>query len=129
MPRGTTEVFTSQATYALNDPLRLTDVANVANIPVGSLVEGNGVGREVYVRSKDVGTGEITLSMPLYDAAGTQNYTFRRFKYVLDFSGFSQLSRFSMSDIEFLCRGRASGIMLAPRGDLSRQGLLFHRSA
>ena len=115
-----TEVFTSQATYALNDPLRLTGVTNVANIPVGSLIEGNGVGREVYVRSKDVGAGEITLSMPLYDAAGTQNYTFRRFKYILDFSGFSQLSRFSMSDIEFLCRGRASGVMLAPTG------LLFH---
>jgi len=74
-----TEVFTSQATYALGDPLRLTGVANVANIPVGSLIEGNGVGREVYVRAKNVGTGEITLSMPLFDAAGTQTYTFRRF--------------------------------------------------
>ena len=115
-----TEVFTSQATYALNDPLRLTGVANVANIPVGSLIEGNGVGREVYVRAKNVGAGEITLSMPLFDAAGTQTYTFRRFKYVLDFSGFSQLSRFSMSDIEFLCGGRASGVMLAPTG------LIFH---
>lgn len=114
------EVFTSQATYELNDPLRLTGVTNVANIPVGSLIEGNGVGREVYVRAKDVGAGEITLSMPLFDAAGTQNYTFRRFKYILDFSEFSQLSRFSMSDIEFLCRGRASGIMLAPTG------LIFH---
>jgi hypothetical protein len=112
----TPEVFTSQASYALNDPLRLTGVANVANIPVGSLVEGNGVGREVYVRARDVGAGEITLSAPLYDAAGTQNYTFRRFKYVLDFSGFAQLSRLIISDVEFLCGGRASGIMLSPTG-------------
>jgi len=111
-----TEVFTSQASYALSDPLRLTGVANVANIPVGSLIEGNGVGREVYVRAKDVGAGEITLSAPLYDAAGTQNYTFRRFKYVLDFSGFAQLSRLIISDVEFLCGGRASGIMLSPTG-------------
>jgi hypothetical protein len=112
----TTDVFTSQATYALNDPLRLTNVTNVANIPVGSLIQGNGVGREVYVRAKNVGTGEVTLSMPLFDAAGTQNYTFRRFKYVLDFSGFAQLSRFSMSNIEFLCGGRSSAVLLAPTG-------------
>ena len=116
----TTDVFTSQATYALNDPLRLTNVANVANIPVGALIEGNGVGREVYVRAKDVGAGQITLSMPLFDAAGTQTYTFRRFKYVLDFSGFSQLSRFSISGVDFLCGGRSSAVMLAPTG------LTFH---
>jgi hypothetical protein len=115
-----TELFTSLASYNPNNPLELTNVANVANIPVGALVEGGGVGREVYVREKNVAQQRITLSMPLYDAAGTQNFTFRRFKYILDFSGFEKLSKFSMSDIEFQCRGRASGIMLAP------SGLIFH---
>lgn len=111
-----TEVFTSLASYDPGDPLRLTGVANVANIPVGALVEGAGVGREVYVRARNVGTQEITLSMPLHDAAGSQEFTFRRFKYILDFTGFDQLSKFSMSDIEFQCNGRASAVILAPTG-------------
>ncbi|MCM2561726.1 right-handed parallel beta-helix repeat-containing protein [Lutimaribacter sp. EGI FJ00015] len=115
-----TQVRTSVASYNPNNPLELTNVQNIANIPVGALIEGGGVGREVYVREKNVAQQRITLSMPLYDAAGTQTFTFRRFKYVLDFSGFEKLSKFSMSDIEFLCRGRASGILLAPAG------LIFH---
>ncbi len=113
-------VVTSQATYSTNSPLTLSNVANAANIPVGSLVTGNGVGREVYVRDVNVGQQRVTLSRELYDAAGTQSYTFRRFKYMLDFSGFDDLSRFALSDIEFQCNGVASGIMLA------RQGLTFH---
>jgi hypothetical protein len=36
----------------------------------------------------------------------------RRFKYMLDFSGFQNLQRFVVSDIEFLCAGFASGLML-----------------
>jgi hypothetical protein len=111
-----TEVFTSLATYDPSDSRTLTNVANIANIPVGALVEGNGVGREIYVRSKNVGTGEITLNAALYDAAGTQNFTFRDFKYMLDFSGFSQLSKFTMSDIEFQCNSLCSAIRLAPHG-------------
>ncbi|MFY0682796.1 MAG: right-handed parallel beta-helix repeat-containing protein [Thalassovita sp.] len=111
-----TDTYTSSARYATSDPLHLTNVSNVANIPIGSLITGNGVGREVYVRAKNVSTQVLTLSEPLFDAVGTQNYTFQRFKYVLDFSGFSKLSKFSMSDIEFLCNGRASGVMLAPAG-------------
>ncbi|MDX1781351.1 MAG: glycosyl hydrolase family 28-related protein, partial [Thalassovita sp.] len=91
------DVFTSTASYATTDPLRLSNVANVANIPIGSLVEGNGVGREIYVRDKNVATQEITLSAPLFDAVGTQTYTFTRYKYILDFSGFQKLSKFSMS--------------------------------
>lgn len=119
-PDWDTEVVTSQASYDPNDPLRLTGVVNVANIPVGALVEGAGVGREVYVRARNVGTQEITLSMPLHDAAGAQQFTFRRFKYILDFTGFDKLSKFSMSDIEFQCNGRASAVILASTG------LIFH---
>lgn len=111
-----TEVVTSQATYDPNDPRKLSGVVNVANVPKGALVEGVGVGREVFVRDVNMGAGEITLNAPLYDAAGTQVFTFRRFKYLLDFGGFSALSKFIIDNIEFQCNGVASGIMLAPAG-------------
>ncbi len=111
-----TQVVTSQATYSSSDAKKLTGVVNVANVPVGALVEGAGVGREVYVRSKNVGAQEITLSAPLSDADGTQIFTFREFRYLLDFSGFSQLSKFVLDDIEFQCNGLCSGIRLAPSG-------------
>ncbi len=111
-----TSKITAQATYSASDPRKLTNVANIANIAVGALVEGSGVGREIYVRSKNVGAGEITLNAPLFDAEGTQNFTFTDFKYMLDFSGFSQLSQFALSDIEFQCGGLCSGIRLAPTG-------------
>lgn len=114
------DVVTSIATYSPNNARTLKNVVNVANIKVGSLVSGNGVGREIYVHSKNVANQEITLTQPLHDAAGTQNFTFTRFKYVLDFSGFEKLSKFSMSDIEIQCNNKASGILLAP------EGLIFH---
>jgi hypothetical protein len=111
-----TETVTSVATYDPAEARKLTNVINIANVPVGALVQGNGVGREIYVRSKDVGAAEVTLSAPLYDAAGTQEFTFDDFKYMLDFSGFSQLSKLSVSDVEFQCNGIASAIRLAPAG-------------
>ncbi|MEO1779460.1 MAG: glycosyl hydrolase family 28-related protein, partial [Pseudomonadota bacterium] len=111
-----TVVATSQARYAASNARKLTNVTNVANVPVGALVEGNGVGREIYVRSKNVGAQEIELSAPLYDAEGTQVYTFRRFDYLLDFSGFASLSLFIMSDIEFQCNGKCSAVLLSPGG-------------
>ncbi len=76
-----------------------------------------GVGREVYVRARNIGAGTLDLSQPLYGPAASQSYTFRRFRYVLDFSGFSKLSKFTLTDIEFQCRGAASGILLAPEGN------------
>jgi hypothetical protein len=111
-----TEVVTSLATYDPSDHKKLNNVVDIANVAVGALVEGNGVGREVYVRSKNVGAGEITLSAALYDAAGTQNFTFREFKYALDFSGFSSFSQFGMADIEFQRNTHCSAIRLAPAG-------------
>ncbi|WP_424987856.1 hypothetical protein [Microbulbifer sp. S227A] len=111
-----TEVVTSEASYSANSATTLTEVANIANIAVGALVQGNGVGREIYVRSKNVEAGELTLSAPLYDAQGTQNYTFSDFKYLMDFSGFAGLSKFVLSDIEFQCGGHASGVRLSPTG-------------
>jgi len=115
-PAWDTETFTSVATYNPSNPTRLKNVANVANIPVGALVQGSGVGREIYVLSKNEGAGEITLNAPIYDASGTQTFTFISFKYLLDFSGFSTLRKFGMEEIEFQCNGRCSAIRLAPSG-------------
>lgn len=113
------QVVTSQATYASSNSKTLTNVANVSNIKLGALVTGNGVGREVYVKAINVGQNKVTLSQELYDAEGTQNFTFRRFQYLLDFSGYSSLSQFILADIDFYCSGQASAVMLA------QDGLLF----
>ncbi len=115
----TTEV-TSDGSYSITNELRLTNVTNVANIEVGSLVIGAGVGREVYVTETNVGAATVTLSQPLYGASSSQTYTFRRFRYALDFSGFEYLTRLSFNNIEFLLDGRASGIMLP------KAGLILH---
>lgn len=110
------EEVTSQATYSASSGKTLSSVANIANIPVGSLVIGNGVGREVYVTSVNVSGQSLTLSQQLYDAEGSQTFTFTRFKYMLDFSGYEKLSQIVLDDIEFQGRGVASGIMMAPDG-------------
>ncbi|MBK5935073.1 pectate lyase-like protein [Rhodovulum imhoffii] len=115
-----TDVVASVAKYQRSNARQLTDVANIANIPVGALVEGVGVGREIYVRAKNVSARTLTLSQPLYAAASSQDYTFRRFKYILDFSGFERLDKFVLDDIEFQCDGASGGVMLP------QQGLAFH---
>jgi hypothetical protein len=117
-PSWTTGTVTSQASYASANPVTLTNVANVANIEVGSLVSGTGVGREVYVAARNVAAGTVTLSQPLWGAPASQTYTFRRFRYALDFSGFAQLSRLVLDDLDIQCNGLASGILLAPAGSI-----------
>ncbi len=111
---------TSQATYAAGNPYRLTNVANVANVPVGALVEGTGVGREIYVTERNVAAGELTLSQPLSDAVGTRTYTFTRYKYLLDFSGFERLDLFQLDGIEFQCGEVANGVLLPPQGTVNK---------
>lgn len=111
------EVVTSTASYSVASPKTLSNVTNIANIKVGSLVTGTGVGREVYVQAVNVGNQSLTLSQPLYAPNTSQTYTFTRFKYVFDFSGLSKLSQFQLSDVELLCNGRASGVMLSPGGN------------
>jgi len=110
-------VKTSSAKYLTTNKFELTNVTNISQIPVGSLVSGNGVGREVYVKSVDLANSKLTLSQPLYDAVGTQTFTFTRFKYMLDFSGFSGLSKFVFEHIDFRCAAKASAILLPPDGD------------
>ena len=105
-----------QGTYDPEQPRRLSDVSNLGAIPVGARVTGAGVGREIYVSETNPGAGTVTLSQPLYDAEGTQHYTFTRDAYALDFSGFAKFSKFEITDIEFVLKGEASGIMLAPEG-------------
>lgn len=117
-PGWDTGVVTSQASYDAGQPLVLTSVANVANIVVGSHVTGTGVGREIYVTSKNVGAGTLELSQPLWSAPGSQVYTFTRYRYALDFSGFTKLSRLQLDDIDIRCDGNASGVLLAPAGSL-----------
>ncbi len=109
---------TSSATYNPNQPLVLSNVANIGAIEVGSRVSGNGVGREVYVRAKNVAQGRLTLSQPLYGGAGTRNYTFDRYRYMFDFSGVGQVSRLNFVDIDFNCAGIASTIMLPTQGEM-----------
>ena len=111
---------TSIGTYSTSQTARLTGVANIANIPVGARISGSGVGREVYVTSKNVSAGTLELSKPLWAAAGTRTFTFDRFKYMLDFSGFSALSKFEVVEVEFQCFGQSSIINLSPGGELFR---------
>ena len=58
----------------------------------------------------------VYLSSPLYDAEGTQSFTFKRFKYLMDFSNYESLSQFVLDDIEFQGNGFSSGVMLASSG-------------
>ncbi len=114
-----TETVTSTVTYNTAQALQLSGVTNIAAIPVGSRISGTGVGREVYVTSKNVSAGTLVLSRPLQQA-GTRILTFSRFKYMLDFSGFAQNSKFEINSIEFLCGGHASCINLAIQGSVFR---------
>lgn len=107
---------TSSASYTVANNQTLTNVSNIANIEVGSLITGNGVGREVYVKAVNVGAQSLTLSQPLWDANSSQTYTFTRNRYVLDFMGFTKFSQFEIIECEFLCNGHASGILLPPEG-------------
>ncbi len=109
----------SSATYDPAQSLTLSNVANVASIEIGSRVSGNGVGREVYVRDKNVATRTLTLSQPLYGGAGTRSYTFYRYRYAFDFSDMEHLARFNFDDVEFLLNGICSGVMLAKTGDMN----------
>ena len=115
-----TQTVTRTATYSVGNPERLDDIDNVAGVPVGARVMGVGVGREVYVRDRNTGADRITLSQPLHGGSGTQNFTFERYQYMLDFSGFSSLRNFEMHDIEFRCRGRCSSVMLPEGGRILR---------
>lgn len=108
----TPDVVTATASYNPNDPFVLRNVQNIGTIAQGSLIEGFGVGREVYVTSIDETNSEIRLSEPLFRAAANQSYTFTRFKYMLDFSGFERVSNFNIDGVEFDGARVACGVLL-----------------
>jgi hypothetical protein len=110
---------TATATYTPANSYELTGVSNIGTIPVGALVSGTGVGREVYVRAKNNATNTLTLSQALWGGAGTRSYSFTRFKYMLDFSGFDKLARLEMHNIEFGCNALASAVILADSGSVN----------
>lgn len=112
----TTDVTTCKATHDPADARHLRDVEGCKDIPVGARVVSQGVGREVYVEAVDVATRSLTLSMPLYAATGTQKFSFHRYKYLLDFSGYDEVAQFQCQDLTLACDGVASGIMLATQG-------------
>jgi hypothetical protein len=109
-------VMSAQASYSTSNPTELTSVANIANVPVGARVSGTGVGREVYVKSKNTGAGTLTLSQPLFGAAGVQTYTFTKMQHLLDFSGFATTDRFELHQLDLILRGEANGINLPTEG-------------
>lgn len=111
------ETTSSAAKYNPANPFKLTDVANVSDILPGSVVTGNGVGREVYVKTVNIGAQEVELSQPLWGPAANQTYTFTRHKYVIDFSGFSQINRMNFTEVEFQCNKFASAVMLPRDGE------------
>lgn len=117
-PAWDTSTWTSQATYNPSSPMRLTNVANVAAIEIGSRVIGNGVGREVYVNGKSVEGGWLSLSQPLFGGAGTRNYSFERYRYLFDFSGVEQMDRLNFVDLDLNCNGLCSTIMLPAKGEM-----------
>ena len=122
-PAWDDEVVTSNATFSSATPTQLTNVVNIANIPVGALVTraGGGLGREIYVKSVNVAGQTLELSAPIYDSTlGTETFTFTRFKYLMDFSGFTEISRVVFDDVDFKCTGYCSGLMLPPAG------IIFH---
>jgi len=117
-PAWDTQTVTAVGTYTAANPYTLTGISNIAAIPVGARVSGAGVGREVYVRAKDIASNSLTLSQGLWAAAGTRTFTFQRYAYMLDFSGFAELSRFELHRIEFACGGVASAINLGVTGSV-----------
>lgn len=117
-PAWATRNVTSQASYDPAVPLQLKNVAQVAAIEVGARLVGPGVGREVYVRAKNIAEGTVTLSNPLFGGAGTRNYSFVRRRYAFDFSTIPNVDRFYFMNVEFALEGLANGVMLPPDGRL-----------
>lgn len=116
-PAWDPDVTTSQGSYNPNNPLMLTGLTNASQIQPGSQITGNGVGREVYVKSVNVGAASCEISQPLYGPNSTQTYTFTRYKYILDFMGFENLRRLTFSEVEFQMNGYCNGVMLSKEGE------------
>ncbi len=113
----TPDSVNSTGSYNANNPYQLTNLSNAAQIQPGSQITGTGVGRQVYVKEVNVGAGSLTLSQPLYGPNASQSYSFTRYKYVLDFGGFTKMQRMELQNIEFQMNGYASGVLLPRDGE------------
>ncbi len=102
----------SDASYTPSNPKVLSNVTGIASIPVGALVEGTGVGREVYVTARRLDAAELILSQPLWGAAANQSYSFTRFRHALDLSGVGGPCDLGFADLVLECNGIASGLSL-----------------
>ena len=110
-------IVTETATYIpTTDNRQLSDVTNIGSIEIGSLVEGFGVGREIYVVSKDEGANTLRVSNPLGRAQSSQQYTFTRERYLLDFTGVNRVNNFDIDAVEFFCEKRANAVMMPTDG-------------
>ena len=90
-------------------------LADTKDIVRGMHIAGPGLARETYVTAVNSAT-EITINTYAISAQRNQQYTFTKFSYILDFSGFDQLSRLNIDHVNFLLKGMASGIMLGTDG-------------
>jgi hypothetical protein len=118
-PAWANTTVTATATFNAAQPLQLSGVSNIAAVPVGARISGAGVGREVYVTSKNISAGTMVISRPLFQT-GTRTLTFTRFQYMLDFSGLAKHSKFEINNVEFLCNSVASCINLGIEGSVFR---------
>lgn len=113
-PGWATVSFEREATCDPEQPACLTMIETVADIPMGSHVSGEGVGREVYVVAVDRARGCLTLSTPLRAARERGKYTFTRYAYALDLSQLSQRMALDLEEMQIECAGEASGVLLGP---------------
>ncbi|WP_298919418.1 glycosyl hydrolase family 28-related protein [uncultured Roseobacter sp.] len=104
------------ATVSKKDQHILEAAGEIIDVPVGALVQAQGVGPEIYVRAVDPARHRIALSAPLEASDTPREFSFTRFKYLLDFSGIEKLSGLALQDIELICNNVASGIMLSASG-------------
>ncbi|MBW4707105.1 hypothetical protein KX928_04825 [Roseobacter sp. YSTF-M11] len=111
-----TRTVSMQARVSATDPQTLADVPDLVDIPLGALVTGPGVAPETYVRARNPANCELTLTAPVAPTTGSADFTFSRFQYILDFSRLRQVTGLVLQDVDLMCRGVASGIMLAPAG-------------
>ncbi len=122
--RGTdawkTKIVKASASYSSSKRRELSNVDKIEQIEVGSLIQGAGIGREVYVVSVDVAGKKITTSSDLRQPASRQSYQFSRFRFMLDFSGLNKVWRMELRDLDFDCHALASSIMLPHIGISNR---------
>ncbi|WP_299917349.1 glycosyl hydrolase family 28-related protein [uncultured Roseobacter sp.] len=115
-PAWEDERILSSATYDKDQPTSLTGVENLSRISIGALVETEESDHEIFVGARDTAAQQVTLSGRLPLESGAHMITFRRSKYLLDFSKVERLNDLTLSDVEFQCEAHANGVLLAASG-------------